>query len=436
MKKVLMISYYFPPAGGPGVQRVLKFVRYLPQYGWKPIVLTVRDGSYPNTDLTLLSEVPEDIAVIRTRTLEPHSFYKMLTGKKRSEGIPIGFIDVDQASPLEKLSNLVRANLFVPDARIGWYPFAVSAGREILERENPDLLFTSGTPHSVHLIGKRLKKLSGKKWLADFRDPWTTIYYNEQLLRFGFVDDLDRLLERSVLTNADTITAVSQSLVEELSQRVPPETGKYEVLPNGFDEDDFKLVHAEQTSNFRITYVGNLLPTQNPPLFWKSLRQLLDDDPDLASRFELFLIGNIDRSALNSLRESGLNRWLTHRQYVPHRTAIEYMVQSTVLFLLIPNVANNKGILTGKVFDYLGARRPILALGPSGGDADKILRETEAGTLVRFDDENGMRSTLASLVKQWRKNQLKSAHGNRARLNYTRRKLTEKLASLFDSLVE
>ena len=436
MKKVLMISYYFPPAGGPGVQRVLKFVRYLPEHGWEPIVLTVRNGSYPNIDSTLLKEVPTNLMVVKTKTFEPFTLYKLLTGKERSEGIPIGFIDVDQAAPIEKLSNLIRANLFVPDARVGWYPFAVSAGRQLLQRERPNLVFTSGTPHSVHLIGKRLKKLSGRRWLADFRDPWTTIYYNQYLLRFGFVDDIDRSLERSVLASADIVTTVSRSLADELSQRAPADSGKYEILPNGFDEDDFKGVPVEQTSKFRITYVGNLLPNQNPPVFWKVLRQFLDEDSQLASQFELFLIGNIDQSALKSLEEYGLSRWVTHRTYVAHRLAIEYMRQSPILLLLVPNIANNRGILTGKLFEYIGARRSILALGPPGCDADDILQETATGTMIQFDDRNAMRSTLSSLVRHWRSGELKRPQGNPTRLNYTRRKLTEKLARLFDSLVE
>ena len=242
MKRVLVISYYFPPSGGPGVQRMLKFVKYLPDFGWQPTVLTVRadHASYPDLDATLEAEIPASVEVVKTRSWDPYALYARLQGKSRTEAVGVGFVKDEAEGWMQRLAKWMRANLFLPDARVGWVPFALHAAKRMMEQEPFDVVITSGPPHSTHLVGRALKRRFGCRWVVDMRDPWTDISYYKELPHTPPALRMDAALERSVLSRADAVISVSEGVGDLLKAKAP--LHQYETLPNGYDPADIEYL--------------------------------------------------------------------------------------------------------------------------------------------------------------------------------------------------
>lgn len=364
MNKVLILTYYWPPSGGAGVQRWLKFSRYLPSTGWLPVILTVRpeDAAYPFTDESLGKEVPPEVEVIRTRAVNYFSFYS-----KDPSKIPSGGFANNPGKGLKnKISRFIRGNFFIPDPRRGWNRYAVNEAAEIIRRENIKYVITTSPPHSTQLIGLRLKKLfPGITWIADLRDTWTDIYYYDLFYPTFFSKAIDSHYERNVLRNADQIITVGNNLAKTYMSKTAGIASKMHVIPNGYDEEDFEGIIPVMPVRFTITYVGTLSEVYPLDGLLSALALLEKDGVDFLFRFAGTISSEI-KAKINSYLSSTKTEIIS---YVSHPEAIKLMAESSLLLLIIPDTRKNDAITPGKVFEYIAAGKPVLYIGPHDGDA-------------------------------------------------------------------
>ncbi len=422
MKRVLIISYYWPPSGGAGVQRWLKFAKYLPEFGWEPIILTVDPeyASYPVTDRTLEKEVVGTTRVIRTESRESFSVYKKVSG---SENIPYaGFAnEKSSVSSKQKIARFIRGNFFLPDPRKGWNTFALEKAREILTGGEIDCFITSSPPHSTQLIGLSLSKEFEIPWIADLRDPWTDIYYYRQFYPTRWAHRINRKMERSVIEKANAVITVSPALKELFSAKSASRT-RIEVITNGYDPDDFIDLPSPSDTRFVITYVGTLADIYPVDTFIDAFREFLKKNPGSLLRF----IGTISPGHLRKIKSLPEEN-IELIPYVDHRTAIEFMSKSSILLLIIPDSENNKGIITGKLFEYMAVGRPILFIGPEDGDGAEIIRQSNAVSAIESFNEGKIIEFLNS--------QRKYIPASCPDTRFSRKELTRDLSQLMNQLI-
>ncbi len=434
MKKVLIVSYYFPPSGGAGVQRVLKFVKYLPEFGWEPVVLTVNErADFPARDASLLEEVPAGIRSYRTRIFEPYSLYRRFTGKEENAAIDIATnTGEERRSAGERISSFVRATFFVPDARRFWKGPAVRIGKRILARENANLIFSSAPPYTCHLVGLALKRHSGLPWVADFRDSWVGWLSTPD--RWFLPHWIDRRLERNVLKQSDGLIAVSDGVREDLMSRhpdIPPD--KWHLIPNGFDSADFEgISSAPDPERFVLTYTGSLYGKRNPLLLLEALCAILKEKPSLKDRLLLRFVGRADDSFVEAFRRFG--KTVEYIPYVPHRQSLQYLMDSSALLLIIDDAPANRSIVTGKLYEYIGSRKPILALAPEGAAAD-LIRSLNAGVVVHPKHLPMVKNALLNYITQWGNGRLPDHPRTPSVQRYERRQLTRAMADIFDRTI-
>ena len=376
MKKVLVITYYWPPSGGAGVQRWVKFIKYFKNQNIDPYIISVDPdfASYPVIDKSLINDIPENTNVYLTKTNEPYSIYKKINNNQTPYA---GFANEGRPNFLQKIARFVRGNFFIPDSRKGWNDFAYKKAVKVLEKENIDTVITTSPPHSTQLIGLKLKETLNIKWIADLRDPWTDIYYYKSMLHTKWAKRKDLNYEKAVIEKSDKIVVVSDSIKQLLINKSNLiQESKIHVIPNGFDEEDFSVSSTNKNNKFLLSYVGTI--TKDYPLdsIKKSSTNL---------NINLEFTGKADHPTKHLLNEiAGFNN------HVKHKESINLLLASDMLLLVIPKIANNKGILTGKLFEYLGARKPILCIGPTDGDAAIIIKECKAGKTFDYSDENGI----------------------------------------------
>ncbi len=431
MKRLLFVTYYFPPSGGPGVQRGLNFVKYLPEFGWQPTVLTVRpeSASWPDPDPDSVADIPEGTRVERTGSWDPYAWYARLLGRKKQDVISVGFIGEHGAVSRRRFARWIRANLFLPDARVGWVPFAAARARRLM-RQKYDAVLTTGPPHSTHFAGLALQRTHGMPWLTDFRDPWTGIYFHSDLPMTAPARALDAFLERWVLRNTDGFVVENVSAQRRFAQRGYAS----EVIENGFDPADFEESASSRTVSgdaFVVAHVGNMNRIQNPAALWKALSDpaTASECPDLQCRFT----GNVDASVLASASATCPGVRLDTLPYVPHRTAIDRIREAALLLLCI-NRAEGAENVPCKLYEYLASGRPVLALGPVDGDAARILQETGGGRMFDFDDVDGVRAFLHAHYEAWRAGSpMQGAPPDRI-ARYSRREQARRLAALLSGL--
>lgn len=418
--KILILTYYWPPAGGSGVQRWLKFVKYLQYFGVEPIVYCPDNPNYEVVDDSLLNEIPEGITILKQPIFEPNSFLnkrKVATARVSSN-----------PSLIQKMMQYIRGNYFIPDARKYWIKPSVKFLSEYLKNNKVDAIISTGPPHSLHLIGMQLKQKLRIKWIADFRDPMSNLFYNDTLL----LTDKSKLkiarLEKEILQNADKVITVSNHIQQEF-QKV---RNDIEVITNGFDDEVTNNQNIKGGSKFSLSHIG-LLPAQsNPTTLWKVLQELIKENADFANDFQLNLVGNVSDIVVKSITEAGLANHVQFTDYVPHSKAIELQKQSQVLLLLVPNVDGAKGIVTGKIFEYLTTKRPIFAIAPVDGDVATILKSTNTGVTINFDDAIQLKSTILDFYKKYQDDNLK-VHGIGIQ-QYHRKNLTKKLSQIIKEL--
>ncbi|MBC8146549.1 MAG: glycosyltransferase family 4 protein [Bacteroidetes bacterium] len=430
MTNLLIITYYWPPAGGPGVQRILKFVKYLPDFGIKPHILTVKNGDFPAIDETLVNEIPNDIIIKKVKGWEPYNLFRILTGRKKDEKIPVGILVQDNPSFFKKLLNWIRLNLFIPDARLFLIKPFIRTARKMISDYDIDCIISTGPPHSMHLPALWLKKKMDIKWIADFRDPWTQIYYYDSQPRTILAKRFDQWLEKRVLSKADDIITVSPGIARQLSRI--SEKSNVETIYNGYDQEDFKEKLTYITKEkFRITYVGNFLANQNIEEIWDAISYLINNNKKFASDLEIMTVGNIHNEVIETIDEKGLSKYLNKINYLPHREAVELMQNASSLLFIIPKVKDNKGIITGKLFDYLAASTPIIGIGPPNSDAGKILKNARAGKMINPNDEFGIKKRFEELYYLWKSSRLQEAIPNKENIKkFERKELTKKLAKI------
>lgn len=410
-KKILIITYYWPPAGGPGVQRWLKFAKYLPEFGWKPIIYTPENPSYPLLDETLMKDVPENIEIVRTKIWEPYQLAEKLN--KSNKKFKAGQFDVGKnQSWKSKLSIWVRGNFFIPDARVFWVNPSVKFLEKYLKENNIGTVVTSGPPHSLHLIGLGLKnKMPELKWIADFRDPWTEISYYKHLKLTKSSDKKHRQLESAVFKNADITLATSYTDAENFRK-----AGANAVcITNGFDESDSGKKAEGQNSEkanlqirqaFTLSYIGVLEQLRNPENLWKVLDELIREHAEFAADFKLKFVGRIDDKILQSIENSSLKNHILNLGYLAHGEAVEEMQHSDML--LITNFPNesSRGIIPGKIFEYLASGKQILSFGPDKADVAKILEETQAGKHFGYQDTEMVKKFILEKFNVWKNGDL------------------------------
>ena len=428
MKKVLIITYYWIPSGGAGVQRWVKFTKYLRQYGWEPIIYTPENPEYPSIDYSFEKDIPADITVLKTPIWEPYNVYRNLTGKK-NQAINAGFISENKKQGWkDKLSIWIRGNFLIPDPRRFWIKPSVRFLSDYLNENPVDAIITTGPPHSMHLIGMGLKKnFPSLPWVADFRDPWTNIDFYKDLNLTWLADKIHHKLEREVLQKADTVLVVSRGMEEEFALMKPK---KLRVITNGYDESDVQVGTLTLDGRFSISHIGTLNAARNPRIVWKVLSEICAENVDFNKDLQIQLVGKVDFSVLEDIQSYGLQDQLLKIDYLSHSEAIAKQNSSQVLMLLINQSGNAKGILTGKFFEYLAAKRPILAVGPTDGDAAVVLNETGAGVIVDFADEQETKTAILNYYNQYKKGTLSVQSESVER--FSRRSLTGELAGLLD----
>ncbi len=426
MKKVLVITYYWPPAGGPGVQRWLKFVKYFPENGIEPFVYIPENPHYPLVDASFTSEIPKEATIIKRPIREPYGLAKLFS-KKDTQKMSSGIITPKNPSLLSKLMLYVRGNLFIPDARVGWVKPSVSYLSKYLIEHNIDTVVTTGPPHSLHLIGMQLKEKLDIKWVADFRDPWTTIHYHKSLRLTKASAKKHKDLERSVLTSADQITVTSPTTKKEFEAITSKPIA---VITNGFEEQSFKEVKLD--SKFSIAHIGSLLTERNPIVLWEVLKELKEENSAFKNDLSLVFAGVVSDEVFTSLNDHGLQDQLDVKGYVSHDEALLLQRSSQLLLLLEMDRPETKAIIPGKLFEYLQSKRPIIAIGPEGSDIEGILASTKSGDFFTPQHKIQLKGYILDCYEYYLNEQLHTVGASIA--HFSRKNLTEKMASLLQSL--
>ena len=396
-KKILIITYYFPPSGGAGVQRWLKFVKYLPQFGYDPVVLTVneKEASYPQIDESLLNDIPDSVRVERTHTREILNVYKRISPSKE---IPYGgFANEQKTSLFQKISRFIRGNFFLPDPRRGWNKYAYRRACQLIESEQIETIVTTSPPHSTQLIGLKLKKkYPNIQWVVDLRDPWRDIYYYKELYPCFLADSINALYEKQVLIKSDKLITVSRG-VKELFEKKADIADKFFIIPNGFDEPDFvNVLPNKKNDKFVISYVGILSSLYNVDPFLDAVNLLPEaEKQNILLRF----VGKTASQIQEKIFEKGLGQMTEFIDYVPHKEAVAYMKGSDLLLLLLPDSEKNKGILTGKLFEYMASETPVLLVASLQEDAAGIIDECKAGKTFDYCDVEGIKRFILDTKK-------------------------------------
>ena len=433
MKRVLIITYYWPPTGGSGVQRWVKFAKYLPSEGWQPVIYTPANPEMNSVDESLLKDIPAEAEIVKRRILEPYGIYRALMGKgggtdvKKLADNPI---NGQKKSLKSRISLFIRANLFIPDPRVSWVGPSVRFLKKYLREHPVDAIVTTGPPQSMHLIGMKLSKATGLPWLADFRDPWTRIYWFKHLGLSPRAEKKHHKLEKAVFDSATRMISVSPFVRREMQEMT---STKVELITNGFDEDDYAR-SVEKDGFFNVTHTGLLTADGNPEALWAALGDKCKADPEFAKALRIRLAGKTDGAVLESIKACGLAANLHDAGYQPHDVAVQEQLGASVLILPIRREPESRSILPGKLFEYLAARKPVLGIDDPTGATAEVLRETGAGVVADWDDKEGAAAFLDGCWERFRQG---VPDGGGAGIDrYSRRYLTGKLAGLLAEVTE
>jgi glycosyltransferase involved in cell wall biosynthesis len=430
-RKVLIITYYWPPSGGSGVQRWLKFAKYLERSGYEVTVLTPENTAFTIKDPSLLRDVPPNIEVLRLPIWEPYQlFFRLSKWMGKEQPTQSDMITAGKKTFFQKVSSWIRGNLFIPDARVFWVRPAVAFLDDLLKGNSIPTVITTGPPHSIHLIGLRLKKRNPQvKWIADFRDPWSEWDLLDTLSLTGLARARHRSLERKVLRSADRVITIAPYHVkrfEHLGGR------KVQLISNGFDEDDFAGILRMRTDKFTIRHTGIVDELRDPRPLMQAIRSACRENPQLPQDLLVEFIGNVNTNFKREIQIDPLLGPLTKfTSNIPHEQLLRVYAETDLQALILSHTAIAPGNLPGKFFEYLASGAPILAIGPVDGDAANILKSTGAGTIFKRDDNEGITDSIISSYMQWKEN---IEHSSRDVSAFTRRRLTDQLIETLESL--
>lgn len=434
MKRVLIITYYWPPSGGSGVQRWLKMSKYLPENGWQPVIYTAENAEYPVEDKSLEKDVTPEAEVIRRPIVEPYTFYKKFLGIRKEEKVKAGFINegTKKSGWKENLSVWLRGNLFIPDARCWWIKPSVRYLTKYLKEHPVDAMISTGPPHSMHLIAKALHKKFNIPWVADFRDPWTDVFYFDSLKLSKCSIRKHKKLENQVITEADKVVTVGWHGAENMKNLGAKNV---EVITNGYDEECVSdSAQIPDNECFTVSYTGVLLPNESF-VIWDAFKELCEENLEFNKALKINLIGHIDESVKRYISEKKLNDKVNNIEYMQHSQVLDYQRKSDLLLLLIPRAKKAECILTGKLFEYLVSGRPILAVGPENGDAAKILFETKCGMTADYDDKAKMKEIVLDYFNKRNDNQSIKIDKNEV-AKYSRRNLAKYYVRLLNGIIQ
>lgn len=398
MKKVLIITYYWPPAGGSGVQRWMYFAKNLKTIGHEVMVLTVdpKFASYGQIDDSLLKHV-EGIETHSTKTRELIKLYSRITTRSAQQGIPQGSIE-GKNTLFQKMARFIRGNFFIPDSRIGWNKYAIPKANELILSKKPDLIITTGPPHSTHLIGLQLKKTHSIKWLADFRDPWTEIYYNSLFYKTKWSKKRDQKLEKTVLEKADKVLTIGKNLCQLLETK-NADSSKFAYIYNGYDEMLFESVKANKSEFFDIVFTGLLSKSQITEGLFNALKSIEKEIDQVPIRF--LLAGKIDASILKSFQTELKKIEVISLGYLSHQKAVEMMVSSSILVTILPALGNLEIMISGKIMEYIAARKPLLIFGSDRSEAAQLVNSLPDSLISPEREHKQASSFLLKYYKDW-----------------------------------
>ena len=438
MKRVLIISYYWPPTGGSGVQRWVKFAKYLPSEGWQPVIYTPENPEQLAVDHTLETEIPAEVEVIKTHITEPYELYKKFLRKSghSNEVVEVNPVNAQNKSFLQKAAMWVRGNLFRPDPRCLWIRPSVKFLKKYLEEHPVDLIVSTGPPQSMHLIGRRLALETGLPWIADFRDPWTKIFYFKHLSMTRSTERWHKKMEKKVLDDASVVVAVSPLVQQEFQAMTQTPV---ELITNGFDTCDFPSERYQEADggpdkDFVITHTGLFAADGNPTVLWKVLADRCASDKEFAKLLKIKLVGKTDKQILESLESAGLSANLIDMGYQPHAEAIEQQRSASLLILPLRKEPEYKAVLPGKLFEYLASWRPVLGIGQPDGAMSMILNSTKTGVVLDWTDE----ASISRFIELCWQNHLagRLTVDDADISQFTRENLTRRVAALFDRVAE
>lgn len=438
MKRVLIITYYWPPTGGSGVQRWVKFAKYLPSEGWQPVIYTPENPEQLAVDTSLEAEVPAEAEIIRTGIIEPYGLYKKLLRRSghSKEAVEVNPVNAQNKSLIQKAAMWVRGNLFRPDPRCLWIRPSVRYLKKYLKEHPVDLIVSTGPPQSMHIIGMKVAAETGIPWVADFRDPWTKIFYFKHLAMTSATERWHKKMEKKVLDAASVVVAVSPLVQKEFQEMTDTPV---ELITNGFDECDFNAEKCTEASggpdkDFIIVHTGLFAADGNPTVLWDVLSEKCEADSTFRKRLKIKLIGKTDDQIIKALYERNLGDMLVNMGYQQHDIAVQQQREASLLMLPLRKEPEYKAVLPGKLFEYIASGRPILGIGQSDGAMAMILDETRTGTVLEWEDKTGIEEYVGQCWERHRAGSLSTDGADLTR--FTRRSLTRQMAELFEKILD
>ena len=450
MKKVLIITYYWPPTGGSGVQRWVKFSKYLPQFGWQPVIYTPENPEMTSIDKTLEEDVPNEAVVIKRHITEWDAVDRKLTGGKSATGQEVNPINNQKKTFKQKLMLFLRGNLFIPDPRVTWVRPSVRFLKKYLKEHPVDAIVSTGPPQSMHLIARQLSKATNIPWVADFRDPWTKMFYFKHLCLCKWAEKKHHRLEQEVLDDATVVVAVSPLVQEEFQTMTDTPV---ELITNGFDADDFDQV-VEPDGYFNITHTGLFASDGNPEVLWLALAEKCQSDPDFDKLLRIRLVGKTDKEIIDSINAAGLGKHLINLGYQYHNIAVREQKNASLLILPLRKEPEYRATLPGKLFEYLASMNPILGIGQTDGAMARIVNQTGAGVVFGWEDKASVTAYLDLCWKRFNAadddEDIQVEHSGETELKeiladndksdairqFSRKALTARMADLLNSITE
>lgn len=435
MKHFLVVAYYFPPSGGPGVQRVLKHIQYIREFGWQPVVLTVENGEFPARDESLLEEIPKDVVVRRTKIYEPYDIYRFFTGKKSGTPIDVNTIKKEnqKLSTKEKIAEFIRATFFIPDARIGWLLTARKEALQIIKEFDCKAIYSSSPPYTCSLIARYAKRKAKLPWIAGFRDPWTDFISTPK--RWCIPKLIDKKLEKSVFNEADFVECAWEGIIKDALNKYPDlDNSKFIHIPNGFDSKDFPHIEYKPNDCFTMTYTGSMYGRRNPQSLLIAIDKLLNEKKITRDDFKLRFIGRFGNEVLEMFDNSSFRDRIEILGYMPHKESIAFLKTSEALLLVVDESKESEEIVPGKVYEYIGVRRPILAIAPQNGAIANLIRQTESGSVAHQTEIDRISEIFLEYLSAWKINNLFFKQNEELISQFERRNAAKKLAELLNEL--